>query len=428
MPIDYYAHIRRNVDGTIKRQTIEEHCRHTAEIASELLEPIGAGKAAYLSGYLHDMGKCKQEFQEYLEKSFNGQNVTRGSVVHTFAGVKYVLENYHNNNSDVTRIIAEIIAYAIGAHHGLFDVYVAGKENGFIRRLNAVDTGYEESKQGFLDNCIDAARIDVLMKDAEEERGNVLLRTKQHLISQDEAASCSYARMFIFGKIYNARWVLERATRDHSLRVPVEKIKETSSNLANSLSVVRNTTELSRLRGIEGEAAQLYFAQFNSLILQQKTEFVFNGRSKRPPMDNVNALLSFAYTILANNCAAALQSVGLDPYVGFMHRLRPGRSSLALDLMEELRPVIADRFVLSCINKKIITAKHFDEQESGAVWLNEDGRKVFFKAWQERKQEYLTHPFLNEKVSWGLVPYTQALLLARSLRGDLDDYPPFLWK
>ena len=138
MPIDYYAHIRRNVDGTIKRQTVEEHCRHTAEIASELLEPIGAGKAAYLTGYLHDMGKCKQEYQEYLEKSFNGEKVTRGSVVHTFAGVKYVLENYHNNDSDVTRIIAEIIAYAIGAHHGLFDVYVAGKENGFIRRLNAV--------------------------------------------------------------------------------------------------------------------------------------------------------------------------------------------------------------------------------------------------------------------------------------------------
>ena len=279
-----------------------------------------------------------------------------------------------------------------------------------------------------IDLCFFTPNGKFLARTMGQERGNVLLRTKQHLISQDEAASCSYARMFIFGKIYNARWVLERATRDHSLRVPVEKIKETSSNLANSLSVVRNTTELSRLRGIEGEAAQLYFAQFNSLILQQKTEFVFNGRSKRPPMDNVNALLSFAYTILANNCAAALQSVGLDPYVGFMHRLRPGRSSLALDLMEELRPVIADRFALSCINKKIITAKHFDEQESGAVWLNEDGRKVFFRAWQERKQECITHPFLNEKVSWGLVPYTQALLLARSLRGDLDDYPPFLWK
>ena len=260
------------------------------------------------------------------------------------------------------------------------------------------------------------------------ERGNVLLRAQQHLISQSEAESCKYARLFIFGKIYNARWVLERATRDHALRVPVEKMKDASSKMANELPVVRKVTDLSRLRGIEGETAQLYFAQFNSLILQQKTEFVFNGRSRRPPLDSVNALLSFSYTILANNCAAALQSVGLDPYVGFLHRLRPGRSSLALDLMEELRPAIADRFVLSCINKRIITAKHFETQESGAVWLNEEGRKIFFKAWQERKQEKMTHPFLKEKISWGLVPYTQALLLARSLRGDLDDYPPFLWK
>ena len=145
---------------------------------------------------------------------------------------------------------------------------------------------------------------------------------------------------------------MERATRDHSLRVPVDKMKEASNRLANALPEVRDTTDLSRLRGIEGEAAQIYFSQFNSLILQQKTEFVFQGRNKRPPTDNVNALLSFTYTILANNCAAALQSVGLDPYVGFMHRLRPGRSSLALDLMEELRPVMADRFVLSCINTR----------------------------------------------------------------------------
>ena len=229
-------------------------------------------------------------------------------------------------------------------------------------------------------------------------------------------------------------------------------MKEASHKLANALPIVRDTTELSRLRGIEGEAAQVYFSQFDSLILQQKTEFKFSGRSKRPPTDNVNALLSFTYTILANNCAAALQSVGLDPYVGFLHRLRlvqltlgtmlaqldpyvgflhrlrPGRNSLALDLMEELRPIMADRFAISCINKRLITAKHFDEQESGAVWLNEDGRKAFFKAWQERKQENITHPFLKERMPWGLVPYTQALLLARSLRGDLDDYPPFLWK
>lgn len=279
-----------------------------------------------------------------------------------------------------------------------------------------------------IDLCFFTPNGKFLARTMGEERGNVLLRTKQHLVSQNEADSCKYARLFVFGKIYNSKWVLERATRDHSLRVPVERIKEASSKLSNSLIVTREIKDLSQLRGIEGEAAQLYFAQFNSLVLQQKADFIFEGRSKRPPTDNINALLSFTYTILANNCAAALQSVGLDPYVGFMHRLRPGRKSLALDLMEELRPVMADRFVLSCINKKIITARHFDEQESGAVWLNEDGRKIFFRAWQERKQESITHPFLKEKVSWGLVPYTQALLLARSLRGDLDDYPPFLWK
>ena len=279
-----------------------------------------------------------------------------------------------------------------------------------------------------IDLCFFTPNGKFLARTVGEERGNVLLRTKQHLISQDESESCKYARLFILGKIYNARWVLERATRDHSLRVPVEKMKRTSLKLAEALPIVRNITDLSQLRGIEGETSQLYFSQFNSLILQQKDDFVFEGRNRRPPTDNVNALLSFTYTILANNCAAALQSAGLDPYIGFLHRLRPGRNSLALDLMEELRPVIADRFVLSCINKKIFAAKHFDEQESGAVWLNEDGRKVFFKTWQERKQECITHPFLKERVAWGLVPYTQALLLSRSLRGDLDEYPPFLWK
>lgn len=279
-----------------------------------------------------------------------------------------------------------------------------------------------------IDLCFFTPNGKFLARTLGKERGNILLRTKQCLIAQNEEESCKFARMFVLGKIYNTRWVLERATRDHSLRVPVEELKSASTKLAETVRVVRNVNDLSKLRGLEGESAQLYFAHFDSLILQQKEEFTFTGRSRRPPTDNVNALLSFAYTILANNCAAALQSVGLDPYIGFLHRLRPGRSSLALDLMEELRPVMADRFVISCINKKIITAKHFDEQESGAVWLNDDGRKVFFKAWQERKQEGLTHPFLKEKMFWGLVPYTQALLLARSLKGDLDDYPPFLWK
>lgn len=261
-----------------------------------------------------------------------------------------------------------------------------------------------------------------------EEYGNVLLRQTQYRIADDPMQSCRYARCFILGKVYNARWVLERATRDHPQRVAVDKLKQASARMAESLPVIERCGDAEQLRGLEGVAAQQYFDCFNDLILQQQDEFVFTTRNRRPPLDNVNALLSFAYSILANDCAAALSSVGLDPYVGFMHRARPGRRSLALDLMEELRTVYADRFVLSCINQKILTARHLQRQENGAVWLTDDGRRMFFKAWQARKQEQITHPFLQEKMPWGLVPYVQALLLARTLRGDMEVYPPFFWK
>lgn len=261
-----------------------------------------------------------------------------------------------------------------------------------------------------------------------EERGNVLLRQTQYRIADSEAESCLYARNFILGKVYNARWVLERATRDHPQRVPVEQLKQTSAQLAAALPLLETCEDLEQLRGLEGEAAQRYFDRFHALILQQKEDFVFTSRSRRPPRDNVNALLSFAYSLLANDCAVALEGVGLDPYVGFLHRARPGRRSLALDLMEELRAVYADRFVLSCINQKVVNAKHFEKQENGAVLLTEDGRRAFLHAWQLKKREVITHPFLKEKLSWGLVPYVQALLLARTLRGDLDVYPPFFWK
>ena len=237
-----------------------------------------------------------------------------------------------------------------------------------------------------------------------------------------------HARNFILGKVYNARWVLKRATRDHPQRVPVEQLKQTSAQLAAALPLLETCEDLEQLRGLEGEAAQRYFDRFHALILQQKEDFVFTSRSRRPPRDNVNALLSFAYSLLANDCAAALEGVGLDPYVGFLHRARPGRRSLALDLMEELRAVYADRFVLSCINQKVVNAKQFEKQENGAVLLTEDGRRAFLHAWQLKKREVITHPFLKEKLSWGLVPYVQALLLARTLRGDLDVYPPFFWK
>ena len=222
--------------------------------------------------------------------------------------------------------------------------------------------------------------------------------------------------------------MLERATRDHPQRVPVEQLKRTSAQLAAALPLIEQCDDLDQLRGLEGEAAQRYFDCFDSLILQQHDDFSFAGRSRRPPLDNTNALLSFAYSLLASDCTAALQSVGLDPYVGFLHRARPGRRSLALDLMEELRTVYADRFVLSCINQKIMMPKHFQKQENGAVLLTDEGRRAFLGGWQTRKQETITHPFLNEKLPWGLVPYVQALLLARTLRGDMELYPPFFWK
>lgn len=261
-----------------------------------------------------------------------------------------------------------------------------------------------------------------------EERGNVLLRKKQYRVSDDPAQSCAIARCMIFGKTYNSRWVLERAVRDHALRVDAEGMKADSQQLAQSLDAILAQTDLEALRGIEGQNSALYFSRFNELILNQKEDFHYDGRSRRPPMDRVNALLSFVYTLLGNDCAAALEAVGLDAYVGFLHRDRPGRISLALDLMEEMRAVMADRFVLTLINTKVIRREHFTRQESGAVLLTDPGRKAVLSAWQSRKREELTHPYLKEKMYWGLVPYVQALLLSRTLRGDLDAYPPFLWR
>lgn len=261
-----------------------------------------------------------------------------------------------------------------------------------------------------------------------KSRGNVVLRKKQYRISDDEVVSAKVARNFIVGKIFNHKWILERITRDYPLRVDVSQFKEVSKQLSEIILQVRNCEDLERLRGLEGQAAISYNKVFNQMILQQKEDFSFQFRSRRPPTDNVNAMLSFAYTLLSNDMAAALEGVGLDAYVGFLHRDRPGRASLALDLMEELRGVYADRFVLSLINKKIVSKDDFHQKENGAVIMTDDARKRFLGAWQSRKQEKITHPYLGEKISWGLVPHAQALLLARFLRGDLDEYPPFLWK
>ena len=259
-------------------------------------------------------------------------------------------------------------------------------------------------------------------------KGNVVLRKKQYEMSMEPNTAIGIARNCILGKVYNSRWILERAVRDHGMQVDVQKVGQASDFLKKSLTNIEVCMDTAQLRGFEGEAASIYFGVFNELILQQKKDFIFNGRNKRPPMDNVNAMLSFVYTLLTNMTASALETVGLDPYVGFMHTDRPGRASLALDMIEELRPVLADRFVLTLINKKMITKKDFSKKEDGAVLISDTARRNLLTEWQNKKKEVITHPYLGEKVEWGMVPFVQAMLLARYLRGDIDEYPPFFWK
>lgn len=261
-----------------------------------------------------------------------------------------------------------------------------------------------------------------------KSKGNVVLRKKQYRISEDEEASAKVARNFILGKIFNNKWMIERITRDYPLRIDLTNFKKVSQHLSTIMLEVRKCKDLERLRGLEGQAAISYNKLFDQMILQQKEDFYFHSRSRRPPLDNVNAMLSFAYTLLANDMTSALEGVGLDAYVGFLHRERPGRASLALDVMEELRGIYADRFVLSLINKRIVNQSDFVKKENGAVLMMDDARKKFLASWQTKKQEKITHPYLGEKIAWGLVPHVQALLLARYLRNDLDEYPPFLWK
>lgn len=236
------------------------------------------------------------------------------------------------------------------------------------------------------------------------------------------------AKAFICGKIYNTKYFLKKFLRDYESRINVERMDLAVEIISKDLLQVSTAKSIAELRGIEGDAAREYFNVFNDLILQNKRDFHFYGRSRRPPVDAVNALLSFAYSLLANDYTAALHSIGLDPYVGFLHKDRAGRCSLALDLMEELRSVYADRFVLTLINNRIFHINDFIEQENGAVLLKDKARKQFLSEWQNKKRVAIVHPFLEEKITWGLVPYTQALLLARFVRGDIDNYPPFFWK
>ena len=283
------------------------------------------------------------------------------------------------------------------------------------------------AKRGIaLSFCTPSGRF--LARVSGENNGNVLLRRTQYRVADDPVQSCRIARAMICGKLYNSHWSIRRTLRDHELRVDGEQLSAASTRLRELMPQVLEETDLERLRGLEGTGATAYFGVFDQLILGDRTVFTFEGRNRRPPLDPVNALLSFTYSLLAYDCSAALEAVGLDAYVGFLHRDRPGRSSLALDLMEELRPCLADRFVLKLINNRVFGKKDFEFQESGAVTLTEEARKEFLTHWQNRKKEQLTHPYLKEKLPWGLVPYVQALLLARYLRNDLEEYPPFLWK
>lgn len=258
--------------------------------------------------------------------------------------------------------------------------------------------------------------------------GNVLLRRQQYRMADDLVTSADLARSVVIGKIANCRTVLLRAAREREDGPETVALDRAADRMATLLNELRHDLPLDDIRGREGEAARHYFGAFDHLIVAQKDSFFFHERSRRPPLDNLNALLSFLYVLLAHDVASALETVGLDPAVGFLHRDRPGRPGLALDLMEEFRPVIADRLACSLINRQQVQSSGMCRTESGAVLMDDATRKEVLVAYQKRKQEEIQHPFLGEKISFGLLPHVQALLLARYVRGDLDGYPPFMWK
>lgn len=256
--------------------------------------------------------------------------------------------------------------------------------------------------------------------------GNVLLRREQYRRADKEKTSLAIAKNCITGKVLNCRSVLKRCIRDHAENIDCILLNDVIVTLNLKINRIERCMNLDELRGVEGEVAREYYSVFDELILTQKDYFYMHERTRRPPRDNLNAILSFLYTVLAHDVQSALESVGLDPYVGFLHRDRPGRASLALDLMEELRPYLADRSALTLINRKQINGNGFVKKESGGILMDPDTKKQVITTWQKRKQQKIMHPFLKEKIEVGLIPYAQALILARYLRGDLEEYPPFL--
>ncbi len=258
--------------------------------------------------------------------------------------------------------------------------------------------------------------------------GNVLLRCAQHEAMADEGKTLSIARNFVAGKIQNARQVVLRGSREAKTDSDGTALRETADVLGRAVMRLPTCDNLDALRGIEGESARNYFSTFNHMVRGDRETFALNGRNRRPPRDPINALLSFLYAMLMTDCVAAAEGVGLDPQMGFLHALRPGRAALALDLMEELRSVLADRLALTLINRRQVSAKDFVDRPGGAVHLGDDGRKEVITAYQKRKQEEITHPTLDQKMPMGLVPHIQARLLARVLRGDMEEYVPFLYR
>lgn len=258
--------------------------------------------------------------------------------------------------------------------------------------------------------------------------GNVLLRREQYRRADCLAASARLARMFVLGKIANSRVGLHRTLRDHADRIDPVRFGKTCDLFSHYSRRLLGETDLDAIRGLEGQAAREYFNLFDGMILSQEGAFTFSGRNRRPPLDPVNCLLSFLYSLLYHDARSALETVGLDPAVGYLHRDRPGRHGLALDLMEEFRPVMADRLALSLINLGQVKAKGFKTSESGAVMMDDETRKTLLVAYQKKKQDEIEHPFLKEKVPVGMLLFAQAQLLSRYLRGDLDDYPPFIWR
>lgn len=318
------------------------------------------------------------------------------------------------------------------------NVVVSVKQNEIFRipihNIEQIVTfGYMGASPGVMKLCVDmgvsltflSPQGRYISRSQGPTKGNVLLRKAQYQYSDNPHYALHLCRLFIGAKIQNYRNILRRFVRDNGSN---EAVEMAANSLLRCKRNILNASTIDSIRGIEGEAATCYFSVFPRLLLNQQSDFVFEGRNRRPPKDAVNAMLSFVYTLLCNDMVSALETVGLDPYVGFMHTLRPGRASLALDMIEELRAYLGDRLVLSLINRKQVTIKDFVKQGDEGVVMTDNCRKTIVAAWQNRKKELITHPYLNEKISVGLLPYVQAMLLARFIRKDLDDYPVFLIK